>query len=252
LELYEGPWLRRDWNKSHICFFPDQKHPELDLARPYLSTECTPPQQIKEDQEVARFRIHPYPSILALGILLLELELRKPIEAKRSQDNPYNGQGFRNIDADRPVAMKMLEECEGESSEDSIEAIKACLYDQTFTDKFGRNADFDNLQFRQQIYARIVKLLEDGLEKTFRIQVEKLDKLSSTPGLLASISTAAERSIPQLSPYSTESPRCHAAVAAMATRAKRPEQETSQSNPQNNVSLNYDDSADIDIANRKE
>ena len=146
--------------------------------------------------------------------------------------------------------MKMLEECEGESSEDFIEAIKACLDDQTFTDDFGRNADFDNLQFRQQIYARIVKPLEDELKKNFRITVEELDRLTSAPGLIASISTAPERPHPQLSPCSTKSPRCHTAVTAMATSAKHPEQEPSLSHGQNHVSLFYDDSADIGIADR--
>jgi hypothetical protein len=216
-----------------------------------LSTQCILPQRIEDDQATARFRIHPYPSILALGILLLELELGVPIESKRSQDNPNGGQRFRNIDADRPVATEMLEECEDEIPIDFIEAVNACLDDQTFTDAFGRDAKFDNLEFRQQIYARIVKPLEDALEKTFNISVEKLDTLSSTLGPISNISSGCQRATPQLSTY-TQSGACLTAMAAMDSREKHSERESLLSHQQNHVSLHYDDKTDIGIADQQQ
>ncbi|PMD49853.1 subtilisin-like protein [Hyaloscypha bicolor E] len=178
LHFYKGPWLLKDWNKTHICFYQAKSQDLPDLTRPYLSTQCKPLEQGSEEEDVS-FRIHPYPGILALGILLLEIELGRPIEDQRPSDSPNNAEGF-NVDADRTVAMEMLEECKNDSSIDFINAVDACLDDKTFIDEFGRNASFDDPAFRQQIFEFIVKPLEDALEKVFGISVEKLDALPPT------------------------------------------------------------------------
>jgi hypothetical protein len=178
LHFYKGPWLLKDWNKTHICFYQAKSQALPDLTRPYLSTQCKPLEQCSEEDDVS-FRIHPYPGILALGILLLEIELGRPIEDQRPSDSPNNAEGF-NVDADRTVAMEMLEECKNDSSIDFIHAVDACLDDKTFTDEFGRNASFDDPTFRQRIFELIVKPLEDALEKVFGISVEKLDALPPT------------------------------------------------------------------------
>lgn len=175
LHFYKGPWLLKVWNKTHICFYQAKSQTLPDLTRPYLSTECKPLEQGSEEEDVS-FRIHPYPGILALGILLLEIELGRPIEDQRPSDSPNNTDVF-NVDADRTVAMEMLEECKNDSSIDFINAVDACLDDKTFTDEFGRNASFDDPAFRQQIFELIVQPLEDALEKVFGISVEKLDTL---------------------------------------------------------------------------
>ncbi|KAF4625406.1 hypothetical protein G7Y89_g12760 [Cudoniella acicularis] len=193
LHFYNGPWLLRSWNKTDICFYQAKAHGTPDITRPYLSTKCQPLEKLC-DGEDRSLQVHPYPGILALGILLLEIELGRPIENERSSDNPNNADVF-HIDADRPVAMEMLEECTDDSSIDFVNAVKACLDDQTFTDEFGRNASFDDLNFRQRIFELIVKPLEESLQKVFGQLVEKLDVLTPAASRLPEATISRERRI---------------------------------------------------------
>jgi hypothetical protein len=248
LQLYEGPWIMKDLSKAHICFYAGKDQGSPDFTKPYLSTDCKSPECIEQDHEVSRFRIHPYPSILALGILLLELELGVPIEAKRSQDNPNNGQRFQNIDADRPVAQEMLYDCEEESSEDFIEAVDACLNDKTFTDTFGRNATFNNIEFREQIYARIVKPLEDAFENIYKIPVEMLDTISSALPRTSKLSSRYDNVTPLAAISPVRFGRCLKPAATTNCHVLSLELSPSMNHAQNFVSLFYDDIEHIGIA----
>ncbi|KAG4438864.1 hypothetical protein IFR05_005653 [Cadophora sp. M221] len=175
LHLYRGPWLLKNLDKTRICFYKPRSQDIPDLTRPYLACRTDLSEELGNEEDV-RFRIHPYPGILALGILLLQIELGRPIEEERPEDSPNRG-GVLHIDADRPVAMEMLDECRDDSSVDFVQAIEACLDDKTFTDAFGQDASFDDPVFRQQIFELIVKPLETALLKIFGISVEKLDQL---------------------------------------------------------------------------
>ncbi|KAH9214084.1 peptidase S8/S53 domain-containing protein [Leptodontidium sp. 2 PMI_412] len=175
LHLYRGLWLLKNLDKTRICFYKPRSQEIPDLTRPYLACTTDPSEESVNEEDV-RFRIHPYPGILALGILLLQIELGRPIEEERPEDSP-NRYGVLHIDADRPVAMEMLDECRDDSSVDFVQAIEACLDDKTFTDAFGRDASFEDPVFRQQIFELIVKPPETALLKIFGISVEKLDQL---------------------------------------------------------------------------
>ncbi|CZR60317.1 uncharacterized protein PAC_10213 [Phialocephala subalpina] len=194
LHFYKGPWLLREWNKAHICFYQARSQLIPDLTRPYLSTQCSPLDDSSEEED-SHLRVHPYPGILALGILLLEIELGQPIECDRPDDSPNNGKIF-HIDADRPVAMEMLEKCRDDSSIDFINAVEACLDDRTFTGEFGRDASFNDLAFRRQIFEVIVKPLEDALQKVFGMSVEKLDALAPAALSLPDRAGSQRRQLP--------------------------------------------------------
>lgn len=147
------------------------------------------------DEENTRFRVHPYPGILALGILLLEIELGRPIEYERPTDSPNNDKVF-HIDADRPVAMDMLEQCRDDSPVDFVSAVEVCLDDKTFTDEFGRDGSYDDPAFRRRIFELIVKPLEEALQKIFQISVEKLDALPSAAPSLSNVAGPQRRQLP--------------------------------------------------------
>lgn len=72
---------------EHISFFyvPRDKP---DLQRPYLSTRFDKLQPEIVNTDMNRF--HQNPSILALGILLIEIELGRPIETYRTATENIN------------------------------------------------------------------------------------------------------------------------------------------------------------------
>jgi hypothetical protein len=120
-----------------------------------------------------KHRFHPYPDILALGILLLQLWLGSPIEGFRDADNPNNRQDKPyNIDSDLPAAEKMLEKCEGDSLPEYNDAIRACLDSGTFD----RGLSFDDEKLQRQIHGKIVKLIEKVID-AYRVDPDAESKL---------------------------------------------------------------------------
>ncbi|KAF4629433.1 hypothetical protein G7Y89_g8714 [Cudoniella acicularis] len=178
LQFNEGLWLPTTWNKAHISFFCPDDGGYPDLSSPYLTTQCCRPHP---GSEKSAFRGHPYPSLLALGILLLEIELGQPIEHRRDADSSISSHNTHYyIDADIPAAEDMLRDCEDESPTGFISAVRDCVEVDSFAADFGRNETFDNPKFRQAIFERIVKGLESALKSVWKGSPEELDDFSST------------------------------------------------------------------------
>ncbi|EED16076.1 hypothetical protein TSTA_011850 [Talaromyces stipitatus ATCC 10500] len=89
LQLSENPWLAKKWNKEHITFFYESLG-ALVLTKPYLSSVFSADQGGGDDGlDINQF--YPCPSILSLGILLIELETVKTIESFRIPDDLTDG-----------------------------------------------------------------------------------------------------------------------------------------------------------------
>jgi hypothetical protein len=195
LHFYEGPWMIKNWDKSHICFYQARRQPIPDLKTPYISTRRRPLEE-DDNNEDKRYYAHPYPGILRLGILLLEIELNRPIEEERQPGWPAN------IDADRIIARNWLSNwCENNSSIYFCTAVAACLDVNAFTDEFGRDCSFENQDFRQRIFEKIVEPLERGLSY-WGISVEKVDDWTLQNITARKAHSQWERSVSQ-SNYST-------------------------------------------------
>lgn len=151
------------------------------MTDPYLSVQFSQNSDF-DDSERDEFRVHSYPGILTLGILLLEIELGRSIESLRPNDSPNNSENVYHVDADYPIAHAMLDECRGESPDDFVKAVEACLDDMTFADKFGQNCSFDDSIFRQSIFEHIVEPLEAALRTIYPTYDEALDEAPSTSG----------------------------------------------------------------------
>lgn len=114
LHLQGGPWSTRtrDWSKAKICLPKANNQETLNTARSYLCAQCIPYNELQQspklDGPAASLHIHPLPSLLALGILLLEIELGRPIESQRSADHPDNT-GIFNVGSDLPEVNDMLD-----------------------------------------------------------------------------------------------------------------------------------------------
>jgi hypothetical protein len=204
LQACESSWSPRDWTKQQICFRTGRNETTLDICRPYLSTHLLPAKQTSSaaNDRAARNRVHPYPCILALGFILLQIWLGRPIELERSADNPNNqaDTSLHNIDADYSVALKMLQECEYDSEHFYNEAIKACLRE----GEFPRGHSLDDDSFRQQVYMKVVLPIEQLLLTGFRIDVKDLDALSAVSALKpvqSHISNIFKETVPSINPF---------------------------------------------------
>lgn len=177
LELFETPWLAKQWNTEHICFFHhsgDQIEP--CVTKPYLSTKFDEFQAENTSQDI--HRIHPIPSVLALGVLLLEIELGKPIESERHNDDLLNGQP--NVNTDYTTADRLWRGLRDDVYEGYSSAIEACLNCNFIQHNVGaQQMDFDDWNFRQTVHESIVKPLEKELSNGFKISVKDLDLMST-------------------------------------------------------------------------
>jgi hypothetical protein len=181
LRICGGSWCPDAWTKDQISF---HRYPSniINIRRPYLTTflvSKTVAQQSIDRMRIQN-RIHPYPQILALGMLLLQIWLGKPIEAERSADNPNSNctPESYDIDADRTVAQKMLERCRGNCLPSYIKAIEACLATETFDAK----KSFGDEEFRENIYQEIISRLEETVLK-YEVNVDDEQVLVAYPGI---------------------------------------------------------------------
>ncbi|KAL8750455.1 MAG: hypothetical protein Q9184_006418 [Pyrenodesmia sp. 2 TL-2023] len=103
-----GLWLGTRWGKRQISFFYAAAD-TIDNQRPYIATSFD-----GNDQAVADFSLfHHNGSMLALGILLIEIHTGKPIETYRTPKDLSNGTEV-NANTDWTVAdrvVKSLDDC---------------------------------------------------------------------------------------------------------------------------------------------
>ncbi|KAI9646580.1 hypothetical protein NHQ30_004575 [Ciborinia camelliae] len=162
LQLHENYWKNKECNKGHIFFFYGISG-ALDFQRPYLSTIFDT--AIKDKQlplELDRF--HRNPSILALGILLIELYTGRLIENFRFEIERQD----INANTDWLVAnrvVKTLEDC----SLGYRDAIQSCL--DTPWVPAGQRVNLEDVATRAGVYQDVIKPLEDELTYIFREKI---------------------------------------------------------------------------------
>ncbi|KAI4120913.1 MAG: hypothetical protein LQ338_006677, partial [Usnochroma carphineum] len=159
LQLHEGLWLGKEWSKRHITFFYADAN-TIDYQRPYV-TACLD----GDGQVVPDFSpFHRNASILALGILLIEIHTGKPIETYRTPKDLSNGTEV-NANTDWTVAdlvVKALDDC----SLGYKDAIQACL-DISWVPA-GQRVSLDDELTRDGLCNDVVQPLEDEVEHLFR------------------------------------------------------------------------------------
>lgn len=170
LHFCDSPWLSRHWDKKHLEFFHrSSQGGKLDLTRPWLSTDfdlSDPP------EDVDRFvRIHPNPSVLALGILLLEIETRSSIETHRQQDD-FGVDGKADCNTDYFTADRLLQEKIDDMYDGYKKAVAACLTCDFV--EHGKTPSLDDHNFRLSVYDNIVEPLEAELFHGYGMKPEDL------------------------------------------------------------------------------
>ncbi|OJD30643.1 uncharacterized protein BKCO1_5800013 [Diplodia corticola] len=181
LHLSNDSWLKDEWDKTHISFFssaPDQ----LNL-KPYLTTDF---QALAESNDGSGMQLHPSPAILALGIVLLELQIWATIESRRLPED-LTDDGSVNVNTNLMTAERVFRDADDEIFENYRAAVRACL-DCDFLDEHGVDVDFNDDGFRTLVYENIVAPLERELYQGWKMKPKDL----LTPKM--------ERSEPQTNP----------------------------------------------------
>lgn len=86
LHFFSGPRLGADLSSDSICFIRTSHGAKVNITRPYLTVSCAPYPPPYSKPSKGRNQPHRFPDILALGILLLEIERGVPIELDDFQD----------------------------------------------------------------------------------------------------------------------------------------------------------------------
>ena len=114
---HDSPWLPSGWMKDDIYFFYKSED-EPDLEHPFISARKSDAPQQKYPTTDGVF--HRAPSILALGILFIEIYNEKPIESWRNKRD----KAHVTVNTDLFVALRVVEKMDDSPSRS---AIKACL-----------------------------------------------------------------------------------------------------------------------------
>ncbi|KAK5094729.1 hypothetical protein LTR70_003881 [Exophiala xenobiotica] len=153
-------WTEGKWTKEHIYFFCDRTQ-QLCPSQPFISSSM---EQQQLDTAVLGLNVlHPLPIVLSLGVLLLEIEIGKPIEWFHQPDDLENGTVTSNthLMAARREAGKLDDQ---NSTRKYCEALQACLSSRW--GKRGVPATIEDPIIREQMYKEVVSRLEaevDGL-----------------------------------------------------------------------------------------
>lgn len=168
-QFYDSEWMIRDWTKEQVHFPLYLRANESDEVNIYASKPfLTARFETASEPNPVKGRIHKCPKILALGILLLEIELDVKIETKRLKKHlRANGQPTLNTDYYAAMDLYKTEDWNGRDTHTPHkEVIGYCLDASNFR---GLTNTFDQ---REALHKNVVV----PLEKTFRNAWPDLDE----------------------------------------------------------------------------
>ena len=147
LQLQNTPWLDRSWNSDDVLFHTGiAGHPYITK---FFDTDAGQREGLGKTGEPTPVRNQ---TIFNLGVLLLEIFFRKPLDHfKTADDSP--------IFTEFSIAKRLVESLAEEASSGYADAVTACIYGD-----FGRGVkdhNFDNDAFRQAVYDYVVTPLEE-------------------------------------------------------------------------------------------
>ncbi|GKT45905.1 uncharacterized protein ColSpa_06086 [Colletotrichum spaethianum] len=160
LQLSEAPWLREPWSREDILFLRpgsadngpvDVRHPYLTRRYPVIDLKTTEP---KLEDQPDRL------NLLALAVMLLEINVGKPIESLRMQQDMGRDGSF-NMGADLSTAQRSLETqvSQGKLTSAFTKAITYCL--QCYLDP---TASLRNYEFAKTVEERVLEPLEREMQ----------------------------------------------------------------------------------------
>lgn len=177
LHFYEGPWLQGNWSDETICFLiNEQSRGPPNLTKPLLNASCTKFASTSATLD----QVHGYPSVLALGIILLEISLGTTMDLERGENEMQDGRHVTSK-TDFLVALRLFDDWI-EQSKRSISAaipwglktaIEACLESSKIPYTISPPSSNQD-HVLQYILRDIVIPLGTALSEAYEIPLEKL------------------------------------------------------------------------------
>ncbi|KAL7923319.1 hypothetical protein ACQKWADRAFT_290556 [Trichoderma austrokoningii] len=148
LQFYKTPWLAEMPSSRDIFFLQNGNSPDYD--RPFLMATSSKGKSKAIDDPVIR-----NPTLLAIGVLLIELLQGQTIQSLQAQEEAL-GDGLLSL---YMAASRCLREISRASSNYGT-AVSRCIDGKIQ----GRHLDLENEDDRHEIYCGVVALLEEDLD----------------------------------------------------------------------------------------
>lgn len=186
LHLHGTPWMRHiHFNAANIMFFRTSTAVPL---KPYIHVELIDSDtnagdisEAKDDIDPDDLPIHPFPDIVMLAIMLMELYMVQPIQSLSEQAD-IELDDWNDIDDNMKysIAVAVFERFKGDFTENFREAVDRCLDQNMGFDQNDEELDEEGL--KRLIYEEIVGPLEDELDQGFGsiIPIDNLDEVAQT------------------------------------------------------------------------
>ncbi|KAF3402315.1 hypothetical protein DPV78_003646 [Talaromyces pinophilus] len=184
LHLHRTPWMRHiHFNAANIMFFRTSTAVPL---KPYIHAElidfdpnAADSSELNDDIDPDDLPIHPFPDIVMLAIMLMELYLVQPIQSLGEQAG-IDLDDWNDIDDNTQysIAVAVFEKFKGDFTENFREAVDRCLDQNMGFDQNDKELDEEGL--KRLIYEEIVGPLEDELDQGFGsiIPIDNLDEVA--------------------------------------------------------------------------
>ncbi|KAF0321482.1 hypothetical protein GQ607_011302 [Colletotrichum asianum] len=159
LQLGETPWLIHSWSRQRIAFLrlEDGSQSSVDIKHPYLACQYDSDTVVPQHEaQTAALRLRNRRTILALAIMLLELNFGTPIENIRTESEMGpDGQPHEQTDFLTAQRWFLQKESKGQLTKGFKSAIWHCLQ---FSTHYA--ASFDNDSFVQTIQEKVLEPIE--------------------------------------------------------------------------------------------
>lgn len=167
LHFIHGPWLQASLNSENVCFLASNRRSLPDLTKPYLTTSFTSPAQPPLSRDLNQ--PHPFPDILSLGILLLEIARGAPIDFEEPQDPCVVALKCRD---------KWVKTCRTSRSrtvpEGLCQAISACIEPKESRNHVLDKNSHKDAAVRRFIFERVLYPLGNALSTAYEINLNTL------------------------------------------------------------------------------
>ena len=165
LHHFGGSWLGPSWGQDDVIFI---KSASVILLRPYMltrvvrttTTEFIIPNQADglDNVDPDDFPIHPYPDLVTLGTILLEIYTAKPIEALAAE---LGIEQEENVNARWSIAYEVYRKLQRDIPDNYSAAVNACL-----NPNFGSSAnDMNGKEVRKETSEDSFTLISSSLLK---------------------------------------------------------------------------------------
>jgi nucleoside phosphorylase len=199
-EFYNSDWMSRPWNADDIHFLQEPPgdidgQPVVSVNRPYLAVQWRENQTLMDDTSTEVGKVHRYPRVLSLGLMLIEIGT-----GKRASDLFPDYQ--KNVNSAWLSAKEFLVEpspWEDFDYRSYWDAVRSCVNNQFFlraNPAVGSDMLADVEGRRQMIFDDVVTPLEDLLSGTgwvHDIWTVGPMKTSSTCSVSAFVASLAKR-----------------------------------------------------------